>query len=139
MTGFGKAECIFQNRRIIVEIKSLNSKFQKAAAYDAVLASGQAWEPEQEWWTRSDEAFRVRAETMVKNTIFIYDADKDMHFAVYRSDPLDPRNSASLGLAIVPDEYCGKIMHRAITINTKHPPSRRSHVLPHASPGKEED
>jgi len=27
MTGFGKAECVFQNRRIIVEIKSLNSKF----------------------------------------------------------------------------------------------------------------
>lgn len=27
MTGFGKAECVYQNRRIIVEIKSLNSKF----------------------------------------------------------------------------------------------------------------
>jgi uncharacterized protein (TIGR00255 family) len=27
MTGFGKAECVFQKRRIIVEIKSLNSKF----------------------------------------------------------------------------------------------------------------
>ena len=26
MTGFGKAECEYQNRRIIVEIKSLNSK-----------------------------------------------------------------------------------------------------------------
>lgn len=27
MTGFGKAECVYKNRRIIVEIKSLNSKF----------------------------------------------------------------------------------------------------------------
>jgi len=27
MTGFGKAECVYQKRRIIVEIKSLNSKF----------------------------------------------------------------------------------------------------------------
>ncbi len=27
MTGFGKAECIFENRKYIIEIKSLNSKF----------------------------------------------------------------------------------------------------------------
>lgn len=27
MTGFGKAECTFDNRKLIVEIKSLNSKF----------------------------------------------------------------------------------------------------------------
>ncbi|MFU8842791.1 MAG: YicC/YloC family endoribonuclease [Bacteroidales bacterium] len=27
MTGFGKSECIFSNRKLIIEIKSLNSKF----------------------------------------------------------------------------------------------------------------
>ncbi|HPE56942.1 MAG TPA: YicC family protein [Bacteroidales bacterium] len=27
MTGFGKAECVYNNRKLIIEIKSLNSKF----------------------------------------------------------------------------------------------------------------
>ncbi|MCB2220323.1 MAG: YicC family protein [Bacteroidetes bacterium] len=27
MTGFGKSECVFNNRKLIIEIKSLNSKF----------------------------------------------------------------------------------------------------------------